>query len=575
MDPTTAVVLADVDGDRNLDLIVGNLNAVNRLYLNKPTGTFTLAPTSPFTTAQATTSLAVGDLNGDGAVDIVIGNNGQVNQLYLNAGTQIVAGSPTWKGFATPLSITSDTGATTSLALGDVDGDNHLDLVVGNNGTANKLYRNNGSKTDPFKDVLPVSLGETTGLVATATTSVALANIDGDHDLDLIVGNTGQPEVVYVNDRVKVTRIALSGISVTVSDQGIQNGQGAFVLTNEGIAGFVSGTISVAPAGGTVSVGGTLGARINTTSGPVDETVEVAGKTLRIKFDSPQPFTFFGSDFSLSIGTFVTVEGNFAFSSSELTGTGARVFLGDGPAFLDRDGTKPNASARGLLLSNAAFGYKKGSTAGTFAFFATGQISLLGILGVSFSGNATVKLNNTGGTQDVTFDFSPATITLPDGSVVSTVTVAASQPFEFKGDNIAIVIMGQTLSGQFAFTKNADGTFTVTLSPDSAAAADVVLNLGDGKDTNNDQKPDLFPVSVRITSGSLTLANTGLYGVVTATPTVNVPGFNLTTTVSLRINTTADPVMVNPTADPVTVGAVLIPANSVRVETGKDRKSVV
>src|SRR5206468_2607698 len=99
--------------------------------------------------------------------------------------------------------------------------------------------------------------------------------------------------------------------------------------------------------------------------------------------------------------------------------------------------------------------------------------------------------------------------------------------------------------------------------------------LGDGKDTNNDQKPDLFPVSVRITSGSLTLANTGLYGVVTATPTVNVPGFNLTTTVSLRINTTADPVMVNPTADPVTVGAVLIPANSVRVETGNTTLTVL
>src|SRR5207249_11214878 len=84
MDPTTAVALADVDGDRNLELIVGNLNAVNRLYLNKPTGIFTLATTSPFTTAHATTSLAVADVNGDGAVDVVVGNTGQANQLYLN-----------------------------------------------------------------------------------------------------------------------------------------------------------------------------------------------------------------------------------------------------------------------------------------------------------------------------------------------------------------------------------------------------------------------------------------------------------------------------------------------------------
>src|SRR5436189_29862 len=82
-----------------------------------------------------------------------------------------------------------DADATTSLALGDVDGDADLDLVLGNNGVANKLYRNNGSRANPFGDALPVSLAETSGLVATATTSVALGNIDGDHDLDLIAAS--------------------------------------------------------------------------------------------------------------------------------------------------------------------------------------------------------------------------------------------------------------------------------------------------------------------------------------------------------------------------------------------------
>ncbi|CAB5080406.1 hypothetical protein D3OALGB2SA_510, partial [Olavius algarvensis associated proteobacterium Delta 3] len=549
-DATMAVALGDVDGDDDLDLITGNTGAAgapNTLYRNDGTGIFAkeidvdLFPDD----VHATTTLLLTDINGDGSPDLVVGNDLEANQLYINEGLDLNGADTTWNGFAAAQTITDDADATTAVTAGDTDGDGDVDLVFATNGGANKLYRNNGSPGAPFDDILVAPLTEDTGVVGDATTGLALGNVDGDRDLDLVSGNAQQVNVIYANAPVAVTRIGLVGISVTVGDQGITDGQGAFILTDVGVAGFLSGTISVAPGGGSVSVGGTLGGRINTTGGPVDETVIVAGQTLRIKFDGPQPFEFFGSDFTLSIGDVVTVEGDFAFGNNELTGLNARVFMGDGPAFLDAAGTEPNPSARGVMLSEAAFFYRKGS-GGTFAFYAVGNVELLGIPGISFSGRAEIRLHNTGVAGDIAITF-PEPITLPDGSTTSSVTLAADTPFEFQGSNMALDVLGQTLTGDFSFTREDDGSFTVGLSQ-------VTLNLGD-KDSN-----DLHPVSVTVTTGLLTMGDAGLYGELTAVPTIRIDGFNIATTVTLRINTTPDPVDHddNPGTD-------MIPANSVRV----------
>ncbi len=188
---TFSIALGDVDGDGDLDLVAGNSGQANRLYLNNGTAPPFSAVTGSDISSDGhdTYSIALGDVDGDGDLDLVAGNCGQANRLYLNNGT-----APPFSA-VTGADISSDGHDTYSIALGDVDGDGDLDLVAGNSGQTNRLYLNNGTAS-PFSAVS----GSDISSDAHNTYSIALGDVDRDGDLDLVAGNDAQTNRLYLND---------------------------------------------------------------------------------------------------------------------------------------------------------------------------------------------------------------------------------------------------------------------------------------------------------------------------------------------------------------------------------------
>lgn len=194
-----AVALADIDADGALDIVLGTLRGhPNYVLLNDGAGRFPrVIPFGP--DSADSESIVVVDLDGDRKLDVVVGNTGQQDYVYFGDGT---GRFPRSRPFGAPASRTR------AIAVGDMDGNGTMDVVVGFESVdflmvdslrgafrlrddINRVFLNDGHGM--------LRPGPTFGAPGAPTRALALADVDRDGRLDIIVGNDCTQNQVFFN----------------------------------------------------------------------------------------------------------------------------------------------------------------------------------------------------------------------------------------------------------------------------------------------------------------------------------------------------------------------------------------
>jgi hypothetical protein len=135
---------------------------------------------------------AVGDLDGDGDLDIVVGQRDGSVTYYENSG------GPIYQFTRRPLAMSSVVVAGDAApSLGDMDGDGDLDLAVGSSDGTISYFRNLGSTTGAIWSVNDPTFF--LSLEVDSTSTPCLADLDGDNRTDILIGDEAGNVHKYMN----------------------------------------------------------------------------------------------------------------------------------------------------------------------------------------------------------------------------------------------------------------------------------------------------------------------------------------------------------------------------------------
>jgi tetratricopeptide (TPR) repeat protein len=171
----SGIVPTDVDNHRDVDVVIAGAGSLS-VFLNRRDGTFRDAAADlGLANSGPVSAIAVGDVNKDGFPDFFFGRGGGEGAFALSDGhgRYVVRAAP------------ASTRGAVAAQFVDYDNDGLLDLaVVGSSGVT--LLRNGGATwLDVSGTAIPAEWRS--GSPATRVTALAVGDIDGDGDDDLVV----------------------------------------------------------------------------------------------------------------------------------------------------------------------------------------------------------------------------------------------------------------------------------------------------------------------------------------------------------------------------------------------------
>jgi len=180
------VAVGDFNGDGHLDIVATNNNGGffdNSVSVLLGTGSGSFQPQATFPVGTRPISVAVGDFNGDGHLDIVTAS-------LFDSEVSVLLG--TGSGSFQPQATFRAGSEQVSVAVGDFNGDGHLDIVAANQNT-NTVFDNSvsvllGTGSGSFQPPAAFPVGS-------APVGVAVGDFNGDGFLDIAAANSNKNSV--------------------------------------------------------------------------------------------------------------------------------------------------------------------------------------------------------------------------------------------------------------------------------------------------------------------------------------------------------------------------------------------
>ncbi|MGE3166823.1 MAG: FG-GAP-like repeat-containing protein [Planctomycetota bacterium] len=212
-------IFGDIDGDFDLDMVAGNRGSNSKLYENNGSGVFADVTAGRLPPDSNTYAYDFGDLDGDGDLDLVGANSqpgGSQEAIFVNngAGTFVNQTTTLLPGANNPSIDDNDS------KFIDFDNDGDLDFVVAAlGGSSERVYRNNGANFTLLAGVITA--------IADSSLDIELGDLDGDNDLDIVTAqgeSGGFQNRIYINsgpaDTIPPTFPRLEQIADTLDDVG-------------------------------------------------------------------------------------------------------------------------------------------------------------------------------------------------------------------------------------------------------------------------------------------------------------------------------------------------------------------